>query len=474
MNFRADAVLNYAGKVGESVVGFVTLLYVANALGAGAVGAYALSVALATWLTLPANAFGRALSKRASEAGAGGYITAGAGLATAATLLVLAGIGVAAPFIRQYTGTGAPLVAALTLSLAAHAVGANAFMARELAGYVGLISTVDRVVRLALTVALVTLGWGVTGVVIAHVAGLTLSWTGALAYYRDTIAPGRPTREQARSLVVFARHSWLDVLRAKAMNWTDTLVLGVFAAPALVGIYEVAWRLGNATGLVGNSIRSALVPRISTTADDGLDRAKRLLEDALPYPGVVAIPAVFGALALGDRIFMLYGPTFVADQSTVVLVLLLSAACLGAYSQQFMAALNAIDAHRTAYYINAAVVGTNVVLNVALVWAFGWTGAAVATLTAFALALGLGYVRLSARIGDVSLPVRTVGGQVSAAAVMAVAVGALVHARPAASVSWLLVLVGVGAAVYGTILVATNGTVRGLLLALLAESRTTI
>lgn len=462
MRASTDTALHFTGKMGESVIGFLTILYIAHALGPSALGLYALAVAVATWASIPIAAIANAIAKRTSEDGHGGYLTAGVLLSGVLLVGILQVLWLAAGPIQAYTGVDIEFVAGLVIAMGVFSIGGNAFVGRTLVAQDGLINAIDRVIRLVAIVGLVTLGWGVTGIVVGHIVGVILAWSGGVLAYWSRLDPARPRMSDGGDMLRYAKHIWLDVVRARAFSWTDTLVLGVFVSPALVGVYEVAWRLGQVILLVSQSIQRAVFPRISVSSSTSGDysRVRGLLEDSLAYPGILAIPAIIGAVILGADIFRIYGPDFLAPGAGIVLVGLLVAAGLGTFGRQFIGALNAIDRHDTAFRINAATIAANLVLNVVLVIHLGWIGAAIATLSTFALSLVLGYVAIRRELGGVGLPVRDISDQLLAALLMGGAVGALVWIRPIRSVPWLLVVVGVGAGMYGLWIVALSETVR--------------
>jgi len=124
-----------------------------------------------------------------------------------------------------------------------------------------------------------------------------------------------------------------------------------------------------------------------------------------------------------------------------------------------MSAINAIDRPDVAFRINGLFVVSNVGLNFALVYLFGWIGAAVATFVSVFITTVIGYVALAELIGAPDIPYPEIGQEISASVVM---IGAVVLIEPMipTSVTGTVTLVLVGAAVYGTILVAISNRIR--------------
>jgi len=108
--------------------------------------------------------------------------------------------------------------------------------------------------------------------------------------------------------------------------------------------------------------------------------------------------------------------------------------------------VDAVDRPDLTFRINAIFVVLNVILNVLLIWQFGWYGAAVATTISAGVGLGLGYYYAKTII-EVSIPVGEIAKQLVAACIMGFIVysGRLLFGESLATVIGLVVL---GAAVY--------------------------
>jgi len=86
-----------------------------------------------------------------------------------------------------------------------------------------------------------------------------------------------------------------------------------------------------------------------------------------------------------------------------------------------LSGLNAVDRPDLSFRSNGTLIVTNLVLNVVLVSAFGWVGAAVATACSAGIALLVTY-RYIRGVVNFSIPLTEIGKQIAAAAVMALIV----------------------------------------------------
>jgi O-antigen/teichoic acid export membrane protein len=331
----------------------------------------------------------------------------------------------------------------------------------------GALKTVERVVRSVLHVGAVLLSYGVAALVASHVVSVLVA--AAVGVFLVRGRPSRPSWETARSLVRYARYGWLSRLKSRAFGWTDTIVLAFFAVGAtLIGVYEVAWNLASLFVLVANSVQDTLFPEVSELSVDGnYERIHHYLNEGLVFTGVFIIPGLFGAWVLGERVLRIYNPEF--TQGAGILLILVGARMLSAYGDQLVNVVNAVDRPDVAFRINAAFVGLNLVLNVTLVYAYGWVGAAVATAVSAGVGLALGYGALSRLIGRPDVPLAELARQVLASAVMAAGVLAAEPSLPRSHYGTVaLVFVGVG--VYTLVLVVVSARVRGKARALLATA----
>jgi O-antigen/teichoic acid export membrane protein len=450
--------LHFASQVLVSVAGFAATFAIANVGGADLLGVYTVAAALVFWLNVPSTAVADALTKRLSEGGDRSGLLAStvlvngaAGLAIALVLLV------ATPVVDSFVGAPvSELVALLFLGNVALITAVAALKGEKRVAQSGGVTALERVVRSGIHVSAVVLGFGVAALVGGHaVASLVAAAVGLVLVRTD---PGRPSMERVRSLLDYARYSWLGNLRTRAFAWMDTIVLAFFVGPALIGIYEVSWNLASLFALVAISVQKTLFPELSElSVEENYDRIHHYLDEGLVFTGVFIIPGLFGTFVLGERVLLIYSEEF--TRGVEVLAVLVVARMLAAYGEQFNNALNAVDRPDVAFRINLVFVGLNLALNAGLVATMGWTGAAFATALSSGTMLVLSYAALVPLIGAPSLPLRELVVQVAASAVMALVVlGArgLAPRTTAATVG----LVALGVATYLLVLLGASTRIR--------------
>ncbi|QLH83862.1 polysaccharide biosynthesis C-terminal domain-containing protein [Halosimplex pelagicum] len=465
MQHGRTAVLHFLAQVVRSLAGFGTTLFAARYFGAAGLGVYSQFLALLFWVKLPGDSMTSAVSKRMSEdERTVGHFSAG--------LLVVLGYGVVVGLavsvlqgpVNDFLGVDAALllVALVAINMAFDLVKSG-FVGDKRVAVSGWLGTAEQVLRLGGQVAFVVLGGAmVLGLVYGHILSLFAFALIGLFLLRDRLAI--PTRSDLTELRTFAQYSWLGNLKGLALNWMDILVLGVFVGDGLVGIYTASWTLASFLTLASKSIATTLFPQLSDLGSRGdFEKARELVTDAMLFSGVFLIPGGFGAAVLGSELLQVYSAEFATGGT--ILVILIGARLFHAFGGQFIGALNGLDYPELAFRINAVFFSTNFVLNVVLVYLYGWYGAAAATLLSTVVYVVLGWRLLTRKVGAIRVPYRAIGHQVFASAVMAAVVWTVRPATPN-PLYVTIALVAVGAAVYGAVLVVISAPIRGKLRAL--------
>jgi len=464
MQHGRTAVLHFLAQVVRSLAGFGTTLFAARYFGAAGLGVYSQFLALLFWVKLPGDSMTSAVSKRMSEDehtvghfSAGMLVVLGYGVVVGLAVAVLEGA------VNGFLGVDAAwlLVALVTINMAFDLVKSG-FVGDKRVAVSGWLGTAEQILRLGGQVAFVLGGAMVLGLVYGHILSLFVFALVGLFLLRDRLTV--PARSDLTDLRTFAQYSWLGNLKGLALNWMDILVLGAFVGDDLVGIYTASWTLASFLTLASKSIATTLFPELSDLGNRGdLEKARELVTDAMLFSGVFLIPGGFGAAVLGAELLQVYSAEFATGGT--ILVILIGARLFYAFGRQFISALNGLDYPELAFRINAVFFSTNFVLNVALVYLYGWYGAAAATLLSTVVYLVLGWILLTRTVGAIRVPYRAIGHQVVASAAMAAVVWVLQPSPP--NPLYLTVgLVGVGAAVYGAVLVAISAPIRGKLWAL--------
>ncbi|HET7324885.1 MAG TPA: polysaccharide biosynthesis C-terminal domain-containing protein [Halococcus sp.] len=452
----------FATRIGLSVVVFLGVFYLAAAEGPVVLGVYSLFLAVVRVVDIMTNVgFAEAAEKRISEATERDeFFTAMFSVPSTerdefftATLLVrLFLFAPVALVVFVFRGAIASYVGG-EMVIPFLLVGSFGYLVRRTleAGLVGekkvaragAVTFVFAIGQLGSWLVLIPLGYGLFGVFLGYVIGQVLGIFAGLFFL--TLRPKKPSIERFRSLVRFAKYGWIGPVTDQSWVWTDTLVLGVFVVPALVGVYELSWQITGVLFLLASAISSTVFATISDLSGRGdTDQITDLLERSLVYTGIMAIPGLVGGIIFAEPILAAFGEEY--RVGAVVIPVLILARVFHSYEVVFSKVIDALDRPDLTLRSNTAFVVTNIVLNVVAIAAVGWVGAAIATTVAMLLKTGLSYHYIRSILAF-SLPVKEILMEVCAALVMGACLLVLI---PASTVPILetVVFIGLGAVIY--------------------------
>lgn len=462
------AVVHFGTQILTTLSGFVATWYINWRLGPGVFGEYSTALALLFWLNVPASAIGNAMTKRISEQrDPGAFLSAGF---VATILLHVAIVAVLLAFsdlINVYVGTDVALLFVVLVATRAvfdstlYALRGNKQVDRS-----GVIKAGEQTIRSAIHVgALFFLGVGVAGLVAGYAVAAAVTAAAGIAVLRAR--PTVPERRHFRALFEFAKYAWLGILKNKAFAWADVAmmralslsVVGLAAvSKAQIGIYSVSWTVASTLALFSISINKTLFPEISSLGiENDYERIHGLLTEGLTFTGLLLVPGLFGAILVGDTLLTVFGPQYAAGGP--VLVILIAARLFAAYGDYLTNAISAIDRPDVAFRTNFAYVVANLSLNVVLITQLGWYGAALATALSALFNVAIAGYALSRLVGRPRLSFAELGRQILASAFMAAVVFAGKQAVPD-TLAWTVLIVALGAVVYGLLIVAISERVR--------------
>jgi O-antigen/teichoic acid export membrane protein len=434
-----------------TVFGFVATVYFARVLGAETLGVYFLVIAVYTWLKLFGTmGFRQSVVKRLSEGHRRNQrFTAAVVLQLGLVLIVIAIIFFSSSYINEYVGREVALtLILLTLAGTTFTFAGSVLRGEKVVHLAGMLKPTERIIRTILQVALVAMtSFTLFGLLYGHIGALVLASLLGLSLISSHLSV--PNKSDITSVLSFAKYSWLGGISTRTFNALDTIILGFFVGSSLIGIYEIAWNVASVLAIFGSSVSKAVFPEISDLSKkDRVKQAESILNDALAFTGLFTIPGLVGAIILGEYVLGIYGPEF--RQGSFVLIILIIARLFAAYQWQFVNALGAFDRPDLAFKVNVIFIIINILLNVILVWQYGWTGAAAATAFSAGLALLLGYMVLNSII-EVQIPYGAISRQVTAALLMGLFI-ALAKTAISISVPKAVMLIIVGGVIYFVVL----------------------
>lgn len=451
----------FATRIGLSVAIFLGVFYLAAATEPLVLGIYSLFVAVVRVLDLLTNlGIVEAAQKRISEG------TEREEFFTAALLVRL---GLFAPvviiviiFHQQIAAyVGRDLVVPFLLAgafcyLIRKAIEAG-LVGKKKVAQAGLLQFVFAAGQLISWIVLVSLGYGLVGVLSGYVIGQMLAI--GVGVVLNTLQLTRPTKRHFRSLFQFAKYGWVGAVTTQSWVWTDTLILGLFVVPAFIGVYELSWQITGVLFLLASAIGSTLFANVSElSAQDETEQITDLLERSLVYTGIMAIPGLVGGIIFAESLLAIFGAEYRIG-ATVVAVLIL-ARVFHSYEIVFGKVINALDRPDLMFRSNVVFILLNIVLNVLAIATVGWIGAALATSGAMILKTGLTY-RYIRSILSFTVPVTEILLEVISALIMGLCLWFLVPVSLAPlPLLEIALLIGLGGAIYAVSLLVLVERIR--------------
>jgi O-antigen/teichoic acid export membrane protein len=396
-----NAGLSFVGSAFNQVLHFGMTLLLARLLGPTGVGRFYTAFAfLALLLQVGAGGGMRtsltrfvAVYRADDDMGAlRGTVRLGVGLATLGATLMGVALFVAAPWLATAAFEDASLVP--LLRLVAIALPATVFTDCVLSATQGFKTMVPYAAvnlffepsfRLLLTVVLLLLGFGITGVMVAL---LVTNWTAAVLAtiaLRRLIGASRtaPTYGGLGELFSFTAVSWVTSIASNGLIWAGTLMLGLYVSAAEVGIYQLAARLVLLATIFIQPVTSSFAPRVADLYQRG--RYENLRDTYLRVTSWIfrmALPSFIVLIVFPRELLSVFGPGFSAGAMVTVLLALGQLVNSATGPCGYMLLMSGRQVLQMAN--NVAAVVLNVLLNLWFIPRYGMVGAAASWAVAIA------------------------------------------------------------------------------------------
>ncbi|SFR90109.1 Membrane protein involved in the export of O-antigen and teichoic acid [Halomicrobium zhouii] len=442
MKLEQTTLVHFSSKFIAVFVGFLGTVYFAREVGAQILGTYFLILGLLTLMKKMGSIGVRtATTKYLSENQDPAYITSG----FAVQLFIFAFLSVLVfllePFVNRYVGAEVALLLIFILFIRLTLSFLYGVLDGEQSVHVSsVLESTETILRTSIQAAGILVGFKLGALVFGYIGAVLVVIV--LSAYFVSAGFRMPDKSHLSDITSYVKYSWLGGARSVSFAWMDTLVLGLFVANDVIGVYEIAWMASSVLAIFGTSVSRAVFPEISNISQQKGDQAvSKLTSKSIAYAGLLLIPGIIGFYLLGEPLLLIYGGEFVIGST--VLVILAIARLLYAYQQQFLTSLNAINRPDLAFRISAVFTIANVGLNFVLIYLIGWTGAAIATAFSSGLGLVLSASYLSRTI-SVNFPYQFILQQAIAAGLMGLGIiGAQSLIGTSILNSLLLVILGI-------------------------------
>ncbi|PSQ06193.1 polysaccharide biosynthesis protein [Halobacteriales archaeon QS_6_71_20] len=459
-------------KFAMAAIGFAGSIVFARALGPGGYGAFYIVITLVNILNNPVVGWGVACKKRISETGFSTSEALGSGLLGAVLLPLL--ILPLTYVVNQYTGLydlEGLLVpfSLLFVAICLFAATNRILSARSNFAASDWSDTLRSLFTTLLQLGFVALGFGAAGM--AYGLALATVLTVPYVLYRIGVRPEFPSQNTLISIGSYAKYSVPNGFIGTAQSRFDILLLGALLASSSVGNYQVSMQLTLAGTFIGAVVSKGLMARVSEHwSEDDREAVITDLTNSLSYASVLAIPIFFGTVAMpNDLLVTIFGPEYSGIGGVLVGLSLFRV--LKVQSSQLRSTVAGLDRPDINTRIGLLVLILNVGLGYLLIIEYGILGIVTATIVSEIIRyVSLAYI-IKQYLPSVRLLARPIRHQLFSGALMFVIVDR-VHTN--VGVSWwgeLLLLIGLGGAIYFLTLLLISRSFRITVRGVFADAR---
>lgn len=232
-------------------------------------------------------------------------------------------------------------------------------------------------VRIAVSIALVLLGFSVAGLIGSFFIGLIVTGLVCIKYMKIELI--KPQKEYLLGLLKFSSYIGIVNLVGVLIGYSDTIILSIFGDTGDIGVYRVILQFASVLLLAANAYNTIIYPKLSFYAKTNINEFNKILSNSVLYSLVIGIPCCIGGILLSEpAVFYLYGVDFVCGIN--VLCVLLVCYLMNIFSLLYATALSAKNQVSVLFKINVFALVINVILNVLLFYFIGIIGIALSSL----------------------------------------------------------------------------------------------
>ncbi|NDI34860.1 flippase [Chengkuizengella sediminis] len=217
-------------------------------------------------------------------------------------------------------------------------------------------------------------------IIIAALMGM-FSWNGDYQSFEINKKRGGPDEIKVKSMkeiLIISLPMYLTSSMVLILNWTDTVMLGIFYNTEVVGIYSIVLKLSLLISFSLSSINMIILPKFSELYWGG---RKQDLIKVFRFSAMLtfwlSIPILVITILLSPILLSVFGENYIVG--TIPLTILCIGQCINCCTGSVMQLLNMTGHEKQAKNAIMVSAGVNLVCNALLIPLFGMIGAAIAT-----------------------------------------------------------------------------------------------
>lgn len=194
-----------------------------------------------------------------------------------------------------------------------------------------------------------------------------------------------PIRNQVIACTRFSIGAMGSIVSGSLLHKIDRVLIGFFLGASAVGIYSVAYSIGQIIKLFYQPINISFFPEFSKLwTDREYDSIRNYMRLGIRYAAIIGVPSVSGFAIVGEELIGLLSTAEVATEGYIPLLLISGAILIRGIGSFYTNLFYAKGTSRIPFIVQTATVFVNAGLNLLLIPIFGITGAAFTTLISFA------------------------------------------------------------------------------------------
>lgn len=209
-------------------------------------------------------------------------------------------------------------------------------------------------------------------------AALTIGVLGLLLFARDYGVGVKLQKARFNKIFEISYPMLLASSMGLIIGWVDTFMLGYFVDEKAVGVYNVAYKVAFVSSILLTTVTTVISPNVARLSSmDQYEELKKMIKNIAQLLSAGAALIFLLSIFNMELILSFFGKEFIVGTSA--LGVLLIGQFISSYSGPVAMLLQMTGHEKNFMYISIVAMLMNVILNLLLIPAYGFLGAAIAS-----------------------------------------------------------------------------------------------
>lgn len=323
-------------------------------------------------------------------------------------------IGISYILLIGYKSRLVALIVLLIIGKSIFKSNYQTFISTDMYGYNNFVLLINNILRLVFQLILLFYGWGVEGLVIGFFLGDMISSI-MIFLYLD-IGLKKIDKESLQSIIDFSKYSIPNQFLSESLSKADIVLLTILSVSTIVGNYQTALNLSLPAMIASSSLSDTMRTKVSNMNSLGQDYSN-IIRFGKSYSSILAIPILFGSLAIGEWIVVtVYTNEFLIASTILPYLALLKV--LISQRDIYLSVFNAINKPEKILKIGFVSILANIIFGVLLFYIVGYIGVVIASVIAGFIGLVYSHRELKKHIDSIKIVNKNLAYEIFAGIVM--------------------------------------------------------